>query len=126
MSQISFLWGDPIPVVDASNEILEEEPEDIVIANEPDKVEEPEVAQGLEEPEDILADAAVRNDDDFILDFNQAEEEAELAQIVMDPQQLQAYIGDLQNEITEFRNDQNRIEVANDLQDSSPKYWKSG
>ncbi len=34
----------------------------------------------------------------------------------MDPQQLQAYIGDLQNEIAKLRNGQNRIELANDLQ----------
>ncbi len=64
-----WLRGDPIPVVDASDEILEEKPEDIVIANEPDEVEEPEVAQGFEEPEDIMADAAIGNDDDFVLNF---------------------------------------------------------
>ncbi len=55
-------------------------------------------------------------DDQLILHFNEAEQAAELARIIMDPQQLQAYIIGLQNEVAQLRNDQNRIEAANDQQ----------
>ncbi len=99
------MQGNPLPVVDAPDKILEQEPEDGVVVNEP---EEQIAGQELVlVPEEELGENPVgAGNDDFILDFDLDDDQEE---IPMDQQNLANVLQELQDGMDALRTEHTRI-----------------
>ncbi|MCP3681198.1 MAG: hypothetical protein GY861_00775, partial [bacterium] len=106
-----WLLRGPLPVIDAPNEILEQEPEDDVIVDEPEEeIVQPEIV--LVPEEELVENYVGVDNDELVLEFDN-EEVPPMDQ--NQQQQIANILQALQNDVNGLRDEHTRIDQDNTL-----------